>query len=667
MVFLAVAGLPRVTPLASSADAGTMTGDDFFDIGRVWKVHLRFSADQFAAMEPAAGFGGSSEDSGGGPPAPPGLGGRGGPPGPGGFGFGGILAERLLAEADTGGDGGVSSSTWMALGRRLCEDWAQAGNGRATRQAVESSIDAILRPPGVSPSGGAGDGGPGRGGSGPDGDPTGSRGGGRGGPSFVAQEGRRNGMSGVSGIDFPTVHADLAFENQEFPNVTIRYKGNNSFMASRNSLKRSMKVDLNDASPGRTLAGVTKFNLHSNVTDPSWMNEVLSYRLFREAGVPAGRTAFAQVYLTVPGQYARKYVGLYSIVENVDSRFARERFGTKKGAIFKPVAQSPFEDLGDRWSDYSQVYDAKTPVSAEESKRVIAFAKLVTHATDAEFAAQVADFLDIDEFARFMAVTVWLSNMDSLLGMGQNYVVYLHPKTRQFQFLPWDLDHSFGQFMGGPEGSRQLDIRHPWNGEIRFLDRVFGLDRFMTLYIGYLRQFNETICAPDRVSGLVDDLARVLRSAVREESPEKLASFERAVSGTQAHGRGPASGERRAGGLLPPGPGGGGGSIKTFVGPRVASVRAQLAGQLPLAFDSSGGGRRDIGPPGGPGGPDGGPGAALGGALFEALDADHDGVLTRAETERAFARWFAAWDRDQSGLLSVDEVAAGFESVFGGE
>jgi len=28
-----------------------------------------------------------------------------------------------------------------------------------------------------------------------------------------------------------------------------------------------------------------------------------------------------------------------------------------------------------------------------------------------------------------MAVTVWLSNMDSILSMGQNFYVYLHPKN----------------------------------------------------------------------------------------------------------------------------------------------------------------------------------------------------------------------------------------------
>jgi spore coat protein CotH len=180
------------------------------------------------------------------------------------------------------------------------------------------------------------------------------------------------------------------------------------------------------------------------------MNEALSHRLFRDAGVPAPRTAYARVYVTVPGQYDKKYFGLYSIVEDIDSHFAQDRFGSKDGAILKPVTRDLFGYLGEDWSKYSQMYDSKTELSGGEKRRVIDFSKLVTSASDSEFSARIAEFLDLEQFARFMSVTVWVSTLDSILMMGQNFYVYLHPKTHKFEFLPWDLDHSFGQFpMGG--------------------------------------------------------------------------------------------------------------------------------------------------------------------------------------------------------------------------
>ena len=44
-------------------------------------------------------------------------------------------------------------------------------------------------------------------------------------------------------------------------------------------------------------------------------------------------------------------------------------------------------------------------------------------------------FLDLDNFSRYMAVTTWLSTLDSILGIGQNYYVYLHPKTGKLTAL----------------------------------------------------------------------------------------------------------------------------------------------------------------------------------------------------------------------------------------
>ena len=82
---------------------------------------------------------------------------------------------------------------------------------------------------------------------------------------------------------------------------------------------------------------------------------------------------------------------------------------------------------------------------------MIDFAKLVTSGSDEEFNADIAKYLDLDEFARFMAMTVWLANGDSILAMGQNFYVYLDPESNKFQFLPWDLDLSFGRFGMGRE------------------------------------------------------------------------------------------------------------------------------------------------------------------------------------------------------------------------
>jgi hypothetical protein len=478
---------------------------------------------------------------------------------------------------------------------------------------------------------------------------------------------RRNGMAAAMGIQYPQVHADLDFEGWRFPDVSVRYKGNNTYMTSRNQLKRPLKVVLNRGFKGRRLGGVTTLNLHNNVNDPSGMNEPLSYRLFRDAGVPGGRTAYAQVYLTVPGKYTNQYVGVYSIVENVDNNFTRSRFGTRRGTLFKPVTRQVFEDMGDKWSAYERAYAAHTPVLDHEAKRVIEFSKLVSHASDAEFAARLEEYLDLDEFARFMAVTVWLSNMDSLLSMGQNFYVYLHPKTEQFQFLPWDFDHSFGQFpmAGSADELERLSLLKPWSGQVLFLERVFKVEKFKRLYLARMKEFSGTIFKPERIQRQVDELAAVLRPAVQEESALLLARFDRVVAGEAIAAGGPGGGEPSFGG-----PGGGFGQamkpIRSFVAFRARSVNDQLAGKsegATLSHSGPGGPPGGRGGPGGPpgrGGPGGfGPGMFLAQAFMTALDADKDGVVTQAEFIQGFLKWFDAWNTDHSGALTEEQLRAG--------
>lgn len=337
-------------------------------------------------------------------------------------------------------------------------------------------------------------------------------------------EGGRNGITAARGITSDYVHGVLDLDGRRFDDVAVRYKGG----VTLTNAKHSLKVDLNKYVKGQKLAGVSTVNFHSEVTDASAMNEGLSYRLFRDAGVPASRTAFARVYVTVTGARPEKYDGLYGIVENIDANFAFDRYKTRDGAILKPVTDKLFEDLGADWAKYNQTYDPKTDLTPAQKQRVIDFCRLVSHATDAEFAAKIADYLDLDNFSRYMAVVAWSGNPDSILNTGQNFYVYLSPATGRFSFIPWDQDHAFGTFQGG---GQVPDMMRPWLSANRFLERVFAVPAFSTRYYARLDEFARTIFRGDRFTPQVDELAPLLRASVAEESAEKLARFESAVAG----------------------------------------------------------------------------------------------------------------------------------------
>lgn len=392
----------------------------------------------------------------------------------------------------------------------------------------------------------------------------------------------RNGSVAMGGVDFAYVHGDLEFEGQKLPDVGVRYKGNFSFALARPvrmgmpngsaeggsspdafrfaTSKPSYKIQFNQYVKGQKVGGIATLNFQNNVADPSWMNEVLAYRLYRDAGVPAPRTAYAKLYLTIPGKVEKYYLGLYSLSEDVDKTFTGDRFGTAKGALIKPYDKvNLFGWRGADWKAYVQIFDPKSTFTPEQKARYMAFCDLVSNADDARFVRELPDYLDIEEFARFMAVTVWLSDSDNLMDNGHNFYAFLDPRTDKLLFIPWDQDHAFGHYEMrlDQHGMESRSILQPWTGTNRFLQRIFGVEAFRNAYLERITEFVPRLFQPERLAEQVDDLAIAIRPAVEEESQKKRELFDKFIAGDVA--------------------GAGTDPIKKFAVARTASVTAQLA------------------------------------------------------------------------------------------
>jgi len=383
---------------------------------------------------------------------------------------------------------------------------------------------------------------------------------------------QRSGLAGALGFDFEWGKADLDFGGAHLENVAARFKGNGTFIASLYGWKRSFKVDFNKFSKGQKLAGIEEINLANLIDDRSYMSDALAYEFFRDAGVPAPRTGYAWLTISVTNKWNEKPLGLYLLVENLGGPFAAERFGSKKTPIFKPVTYHLFEDLGAEWSSYDAIYDLKTRATEQQRNRVIDFARLVSHASDEEFAQQSGEFLDLDEFARFLAGLVLLSSYDGFLSDGQNFYVYLDPRTNKFGFIPWDLDHAWGGFylMATAEERERAIIWHPWTGSNRFLERIMRVEDFRKAYRARLEEFLEMLFVPVRLSQRIDEIARVIRSPIAAESSFRLQKFDIAVSDRWV----PQSGRKDEMGPNRPVH-----QLKHFIEARSKSVRQQLDGK----------------------------------------------------------------------------------------
>jgi len=377
---------------------------------------------------------------------------------------------------------------------------------------------------------------------------------------FRSEKSTRPGLAGYLGVDHQYGRADVEIDGETVRGVGLRYKGNGTFIEGHESRRYSFKIDFNEYVKGQEFRGITKINLNNNITDPSLMREALSYELFREAKIPASRVGYAKVYLTIPGETKRKSVGLFTVVEQKDKRFLKRNYGSSKGLLMKPSTFGLFRYFGDDWYEYQIGFVPKTEPTEEQKKRVMEFARLIHEADFDEFEERYVDYLDVDQFLRFVACNVVVCNLDSFFGGSQNHYIYLEPESNRFQFLPWDMDHSFGAFhmMGTPDARRDLSIDRPVTDKHPIIDRVLRVPANKERYHAHLEDYLNTVFDEDKMFGKIESVGAFVRPMVSLNGGGAEARFDRVLASE------PSWEEQHP--------------LKFFVMKRRESIRAQLDG-----------------------------------------------------------------------------------------
>jgi spore coat protein H len=455
-------------------------------------------------------------------------------------------------------------------------------------------------------------------------------------PPKEARPGEREMHQNVFGTDLPWAKGTVTVGGQTFEGVGVRYKGNGTILETGRTVKKSFKIDLDRHGGKGTFHGVKTLNLHCGVTDPSKLRETLAYAVFRNAGVPAPKTALAEVTLSVPGKFDKELLGLYTLVQPVDKAFLKEHFKTDVGLLMKPERLQGLDHLGDDWERYKTTYQPKRDATPDEQKRVIAFTKLVNRSDDAAFRKEIESFLDVDVFLRFLAVHSVIVHIDSFFVTGHNYCLYLHPQTNKFHFIPWDVDRAFANFgvFGTPAQQLDLSLVKPYQAS-KLPDRLMAVPGMGERYQKIAK---EVAAAGFDKEKLLKDI-KALQAATKDLTAREAKAMA-------------ARRETAAPPFFGPPP-----ELPVFVEKRSASLIAQLDGKT-KGYVPQAGGFGFGGPP-----PDFSPGNQLARPLVEALDANKDGKVSEEEFAAGMKKLFAEWDKDKSGTLDQKKIADGLQKL----
>ncbi|MFO7178164.1 MAG: CotH kinase family protein [Pseudomonadota bacterium] len=270
------------------------------------------------------------------------------------------------------------------------------------------------------------------------------------------------------------VEAFACFDGRAIGTVGMRFKGAygslySCFETGVNLCRKlGIKLKFDKYDPDLRFFGLKRLNFHGYRWDDTYIRERLAYDLYREMDIVAPRVSWAVLRVN------DEVLGLYGMVEQIDGRFTDNRWPDNgDGNLYKeawPVRPDPEWVLSKLETN-------------EEVGNIDAFLDFAEAMTDAEpdaLRSTLAGYMDLDAFARYMAVddaiinsdgiTTFYTTEDATWSGNHNFYFYEESPTR-FTLIPWDLESTlmrnsgFGNVPRWTEKPDDCSLSYPvWGG-----------------------------------------------------------------------------------------------------------------------------------------------------------------------------------------------------------
>jgi len=193
--------------------------------------------------------------------------------------------------------------------------------------------------------------------------------------------------------------------------------------------KAAFKIKMDAYVPGQTLFGVSRITLNNMVQDPSYIHESLTYRLFRNLGIPTPRTGYANVSLN-----GINY-GLHLNVETPNKQMLK-RWGVSSKHLYKgAVPYFPDFYPGSEWM-YAIESGSETNVSDLTSFLSI------NELEGADWWNEMSKVTDMEMLTLGWATEYFTGHWDGYVLNRNNFFVNFDDKGKVL-LLPWGVDQTW--------------------------------------------------------------------------------------------------------------------------------------------------------------------------------------------------------------------------------
>ncbi|PCJ63747.1 MAG: hypothetical protein COA58_15510 [Bacteroidetes bacterium] len=302
--------------------------------------------------------------------------------------------------------------------------------------------------------------------------------------------------------------ANFVFDNgtirDSIANVGFRLRGN----TSRSSIKKSFKISFNEFEGGRNYQGLEKINLNGEHNDPSIIRSKLCFDFLDYLEVPASRTSHAKLYIN------GIYFGLYLNVEHIDEEFTKSRYGSE-GNLYKCTYGANLYYRGSSSSNYQEeYYEIKRPESPTAYEDLAHFIDVLNNTESSNFECELEKVFNVNTYIKVLVMDVLVGNWDGPNYNKNNFYLYYNQANRQFEYIPYDLDNSFGvDFLGKDWAERNI---YSWskNGSHRPLyQKVLDRQKYKDYFSYWMGKSIDDFFNSDSLNLKMNSLRSLIRPA----------------------------------------------------------------------------------------------------------------------------------------------------------
>lgn len=265
--------------------------------------------------------------------------------------------------------------------------------------------------------------------------------------------------------------------------VGLRFRGD----TIRHKQKKSFRISFNSFNPDDNYYGIEKMDLNAEVNDPSLVRSKLAWEMFRYLGASGSRSNHVLLYIN------NAFYGVYLNTEHIDEKFTKTRFDNNDGNFYRNLWPADLSYLGNSQEDYKYEYDGRPVYALRTNEKWDDYQDLanliitLNQYGGEQLKAELERLMNVQSYLKAAAVDVVSGNWDGYTGDKNNYYLYRDQISGRFEYIPYNLENSFGIDFREVDWSSQSI--YDWNLDHRPLyEKLLEVDEYKAQFTMYVKK-----------------------------------------------------------------------------------------------------------------------------------------------------------------------------------